>query len=565
MPAGSTRGPRSSLSDRAIEPPSPIPAGPRAWTDFGDGPGRERWILPFTAVLALGLVLAGLAAAISWIDWRWVLLGLCAVAVVLPCGVLALQGRLDLFEPLTWFAVMFLLLFVTRPAWDLGHENFIYTGRLISPTFTKMIVAGLLAGTGFVIGYLTPAGESLASRLPRPSTLDSRRLLIWSTLVFAVALAAFAAFFVQAHGWRDPAHFFFGQNRIRFKAIASTPEATSKYFLVSIVLMIPVALLFLSIRHIAGEGTRIRRLATWAALASILAFLLITFPAGQRRYVIGMLGALAVYYYLRRGRRPSALGVCVVALVALTVVSAIRDLRFADSQYAPRPGSVAALERGYPPLFKTQDTGVRPRSGAPRCSSCPRPPLHVWRERPCSGRSSRGPQAAVVGQATPANQQVLGSVWGGSPCTLRRPVQHVLALRGAVSRWRPRRRCSSSRCCSALLEGAWLYYLRHRDTVVAIIVCCDAAAVHDQLDAGELHPPGAAGRDGPGRRRDRRPALSPRSETRRRRCQPGHEAPAARGRSPTGGRIYSWSARRRPGPRPCTARWPGIRRSTCRR
>jgi hypothetical protein len=141
------------------EPPGPIPAGLRAWTDFGGGPGRERWILPFTAIVAAGLVLAGLAAAISWIDWRWVLLGLCAAAVVFPCGVLALRGRLDLFEPLTWFAVMFLLLFVARPAWDLGHENFIYTGRLISPTFTKMLVAGLLAGTGFVIGYLIPAGD----------------------------------------------------------------------------------------------------------------------------------------------------------------------------------------------------------------------------------------------------------------------------------------------------------------------------------------------------------------------------------------------------------------------
>ena len=63
---------------------------------------------------------------------------------------------------------MFLLLFVLRPAWDLWHENFIYTGRLISPTFTKMIVAGLLAGTGFVIGYLAPPAGSLAARLPRP-------------------------------------------------------------------------------------------------------------------------------------------------------------------------------------------------------------------------------------------------------------------------------------------------------------------------------------------------------------------------------------------------------------
>ena len=139
-----------------------------------------------------------------------------------PCGVLMLQGRLDVFEPLTWFAVMFLLLFVTRPAWDLGHENFIYTGRLISPTFTKMLVAGLLAGTGFVIGYLPGAG-SLASRLPRPRTLDSRRLLIWSTIVFAVALVAFAVFFVHAHGWRDPAYFFFG-GRIRLSSYRRPPR-----------------------------------------------------------------------------------------------------------------------------------------------------------------------------------------------------------------------------------------------------------------------------------------------------------------------------------------------------
>ena len=160
-----------------------------------------------------------------------------------------------MFEPLTWFAVMFLLLFVARPAWDLAHENFIYTGRLISPTFTRMLVAGLLAGTGFVIGYLIPAGGSLASRLPRPPRLDPRRLLIWAVLVLGVALVAFVAFFIQAHGWRDPAQFFFGKNRIRFQAIASTPEATSKYFIVSIVLMIPAALFFLSIRQArAGDA-----------------------------------------------------------------------------------------------------------------------------------------------------------------------------------------------------------------------------------------------------------------------------------------------------------------------
>ena len=50
-----------------------------------------------------------------------------------------------------------------------------------------------------------------------------------------------------------------------------------------------------------------RRIAGWAALVSILAFLVCNFSAGQRRYVIVMVGALALFYYLRRGRRPSAL------------------------------------------------------------------------------------------------------------------------------------------------------------------------------------------------------------------------------------------------------------------
>ena len=78
-------------------------AGPPAWAEAPiGGSGRESWILPFAAALAAALAGVGVAAAASWIDWRWVLLALSATAVVLPCGVLVLQGRLDVFEPLTW-------------------------------------------------------------------------------------------------------------------------------------------------------------------------------------------------------------------------------------------------------------------------------------------------------------------------------------------------------------------------------------------------------------------------------------------------------------------------------
>src|SRR5439155_12221377 len=115
---------------------------------------------------AAGLAAVALAAELSWLDWRWVLIALAAASVLVPCGILTAQGKLDLFEPLTWFAVMFLILWVVRPAWDLAHQDFIYQQRLISPTFTKMLVAGLLAGSGFVIGYHLPAVRSLAARAP---------------------------------------------------------------------------------------------------------------------------------------------------------------------------------------------------------------------------------------------------------------------------------------------------------------------------------------------------------------------------------------------------------------
>jgi O-antigen polysaccharide polymerase Wzy len=429
---------------------------------------RERLILPFMAALAAGLLVVGLAAATSWIDWRWVLLALSAASVVLPCGLLALRGRLDLFEPLVWFAVLFLLLFVLRPAWDLWHENFIYTGRLISPTFTKMIVAGLLAGTGFVIGYLAPPASLLSSRLPNPPRLEPRRLLIWSTLVLAVALVAFVIFFVNAHGWRDPADFFFrGEGRLQH--LVASPTATSKYFLASILLMVPVALFYLSIRHSVGGGTRMGRIAGWAALASILAFVVYNVSAGQRRYVIVMVGAVAVYYYLRRGRRPSAVTVCVAALVALTVVSVVRDLRLAHAQPTNADPSQWLPWNAVGGLFKTQDTGVAPAL-ATEMLVVPSDLHYTYGKTTVLGPFvTLVPRQLWPGKPLPADQQVLASVWGGIPCgyggqcSTFSPFGEPYRDGGLVGVF------IFALLFGAFWRSAWLYYIRHRNSTVAIV------------------------------------------------------------------------------------------------
>ncbi len=445
-------------------------AGPGDWTQPGGGAGRDGLVLPFVAIVAAAILALVIAAAASWLDWRWVLLALSATSVVAPCVVLALKGKLDVFEPIVWYGVMFLLLFVGRPAWDLAHDHFIYTGRLIEATFTRMIVAGLLAGTGFVIGYLSPAARSLVPRLPRPQPLDSRRLMIWSFVVLAVAVIAFAIFFINAHGWRDPAGFFFrGQKRL--EQLSASPTATSKYFLASILLMVPVALFFWSIREREGGATRIGRIAGWAGLFSIATFLVYNLGAGQRRYLIVMVGALALYWYLRRGRRPSGMVLCVTAVVALTIVSAIRDVRFATDRNTNANPVQWLPWNAVVHLFKTQDTGVAPAL-ATEMLVVPHDLHYTYGTTTLFGPFvTMVPRQLWHGKPLPADQQVLASVWGGTPC----------GANGQCSTFSPfgepyRDGALVGVFMFAVLFGIfwralWLYYVRHRDSVLAIVVC----------------------------------------------------------------------------------------------
>jgi hypothetical protein len=425
-------------------------------------------LLPFALVASGGVALLGLAAAMSWVEWRWTLVALCGASVILPCGLLVLRGRLALFEPLTWFSVMFLLLFVLRPAWDLGHDEFAYAGTVISPTFTRMLVAGLLAGNGFVLGYLAPAGGALASRLPRPPSPEPRRLLVWSGVLLAIAVVAFAIFFLQAHGWRDPSGFFF-RGEEWAEQLAAVPTATSKYFIASIVLVIPSTLFLLYVRRSMGTGARVGRIAGWAAIAAITGFLLYNLVGGQRHYIIEMLGALAVYHYLRRGRRPSVLTLCAAALVALLIVSGVRELR-----EVPVGGGHAHSEQWLPwnatrQLFETKETGMAPALAA-EMLVVPDDLHYTYGETTLLDPFvTLVPRQLWHGKPQPADQEVLAAVWGGRPCTYGAqcstfsPFGAPYRDAGLVGVF------FFALLFGAFWRAAWVYFLTNRNAPVALL------------------------------------------------------------------------------------------------
>ena len=396
-----------------------------------------------------------------------------------------------MFEPLVWFALLFLLLFVLRPAWDLWHENFIYTGRLISPTFTKMLVAGLLAGTGFVIGYLTPPAGSLAARIPRPAEpgaspaadlVDDRaggRLRRLPDLLRRRARMARPGGLLlpgrgsppaprrRAHGHQqvlprlDPAD----GPRGPVLPVHSTQRRRG--------------------RRASGaspDGPRSSR--SWRSSSTTSP------PASVATWSV-MVGALAVYYYLRRGRRPS-----VLSLVRRGPGGADGCLRRARPPVRARPTRRAPIPfsgcRGTPRTTCSRArTRAWPPPWPPRCWWCPASSTTPTARRPCSGRSSRSfPGSCGRASPRPPTRRSSPCVWGGTPCGYRGQCSTFSPVRGALSRRRPRRGVPIRGAVRRLLEGGLALLPSSPGHHGGDRRLLRAAAVHDHLDARKLHPPG---------------------------------------------------------------------------
>jgi hypothetical protein len=158
-----------------------------------------------------------------------------------------------------------------------------------------------------------------------------------------------------------------------------------------------------------------------------------------------------------------------IAVVALTVLSAIRDLRLAHARHAD-PNPVQWLPWIAPEhAFETQDTGVAP-SLALEMLVVPSELDYTYGGTTLVGTfRTLIPRQVWPNKPLPADQQVLTSVFAGKPCTLGAqcdtfsPFGEPYRDGGLVAVF-----------IFAVLFGifwrtAWIYFSRHRETTIAIV------------------------------------------------------------------------------------------------
>jgi hypothetical protein len=257
------------------------------------------------------------------LEQRLLLAGI-AIAVVAPT-VLAVAGRrFDLFSAQTIFAVAFGTMFLARPVAMLYGNNFswqIANSPAVNerPGFTTMLVAALLGAITFQVGYFL---RRPAATLQPVEKIDwgSRFLLRCSLGLGFLGTLLFGGFLLLAYHHQSLSAFLGG----RSESQSSMYKGSTAYLYDGMFLLAPATLLLIGSLTFGSDRRRIA-----GALAATFGGLLVlsTLPSGNRTALLVLLGALFVFHFLRRHKRPTLVLSLTVVLLAFFALSIVRDAR----------------------------------------------------------------------------------------------------------------------------------------------------------------------------------------------------------------------------------------------
>jgi hypothetical protein len=363
---------------------------------------------------AAGAIAALIAAAIGgsvWVllvefDFRWTILTISAVLALLPIIVSVARNRFDVLEPVTLMAVTYLVIYVGRPAYDLASGNFSYAGIDTQGTYDQMLVTALVGWMAAMIGYYSPLGRRLGSRMRRPADEWRGGVIFFLCGGLLVLMLAAWMVFVATNG---------GPSILqgRTQGLANSFDRVGAYLVDSIVIFTPVALVAFAL---AGSMSRARFAL---GLTCLVAVVVLSLGTGDRHFIISFALSLGTLYYLRRGRRPTPVtlvAVLFIGLVAMLSIGATRyqttganTIQIAQAALTDPVGDLnAALtgeDTGMAPALATELIVVPGTTGywygrASLLDLIERPiPRLLWPDKPISGRLT-----------------VLQGLWGPSAC-----------------------------------------------------------------------------------------------------------------------------------------------------
>jgi oligosaccharide repeat unit polymerase len=279
--------------------------------------------------LGLGgiVLLAGIAAGVLGYGLAdspsWPLVVLLALVTFSPLVVRLVQGKFDPFEPIQILMVVFFLLFVLRPAAELGYHINQFLNLDIHNGFDGAATISLIGITCVYAAYATGAGRWLARRLPQlPTTWQTERSVHFALGVLAVGLLLTAAFAAAIGGPGVLFRFFLGRTVTDFEA-----GLTTGYFVFGPILVVPVTFIFLI------AFWRRRTLGTGLLFVGCLAAsLFVTVPRGDRTNIVALVLPLLVLYFLLRGKRPRGPAIVLTLLLAIFAMNILLATRHVETR-----------------------------------------------------------------------------------------------------------------------------------------------------------------------------------------------------------------------------------------
>ncbi len=251
------------------------------------------------------------------------LVGIILILTV-PLALRALQGKLDLFEPVVMANVALGIMFVGRPIADILTSQYDHLGYDVRSTFDEALGIALIGSLFMQLGYFLPIGVKMARYIPAPSWRFNPTTLAtaaWASLAFGTMLFWT---FLQQQGGIELLLLLLGGRR---------PEDNELYlqstgYLYNGPLMWAVsALLFFA----AAVISKRRRYYLYFIIVSAC-FLMLYGAQGTRSNLLYIAITVPVFWYLWKNRRPRLRSVLIALIISLSLLGWLREIRTAGER-----------------------------------------------------------------------------------------------------------------------------------------------------------------------------------------------------------------------------------------